>query len=555
MKRGFFEGIFQRKIHHGLDDWVAGVFDEIDLFDFYVGKGRRRDLSFVVMGFRGWWGFLDCQLLRQSRVQIKRIERILRNLYLRTLLSPLAHVRATPTVLAPLTLTQLRTGNPCLVALTVLLQTERFLAVTALRMAHLVWIHHLAARLSNQVDLGFEGIGVSLKNLVHGFSSGSRFTAVVAAAAVTELVAGKTGGEAVTVELETFGLFAVAADSTCWLRSITRENLHVILCLIWRRIAVFILFSCEFLWNFRRFVFLFLLFLGLWFFNNDRNLYHIWVWLWSLHLRLRKSLNLRESFVKESLLSNLNCLLVSIKIEKLVKVHWLFIMTIWTLKDLLLHIFHVSFIHLMVSFQEWRRIILKLMIILLWWFWAKSKYLILLIEVSTKIMKWKPSLRRLRIQIKINTIELWRKRRVMISDSSILASWAFHHRRIVSLKFVLRQIFGNWRMEYESLINVRMRSVFLKRVAPAWEFHWRAILAIILAIATTNRVAAGGRHPLDRSNLHIRLILRMSNSGPHLVRAPWSPWREVMGRLPQHPHERSPHLFWSEIVCALPQWL
>ena len=55
----------------------------------------------------------------------------------------------------------------------------------------------------------------------------------------------------------------------------------------------------------------------------------------------------------------------------------------------------------------------------------------------------------------------------MISDSSILASWAFHHRRIVSLEFVLRQIFGNWRMEYESLINVRMRSVFLKRVAAA----------------------------------------------------------------------------------------
>lgn len=82
-------------------------------------------------------------------------------------------------------------------------------------------------------------------------------------------------------------------------------------------------------------------------------------------------------------------------------------------------------------------------------------------------MKWKPSLRRLRIQIKINTIELWRKRRVMISDSSILASWAFHHRRIVSLEFVLRQIFGNWRMEYESLVNMWMRSVFLKRVAAA----------------------------------------------------------------------------------------
>lgn len=170
-------------------------------------------------------------------------------------------------------------------------------------------------------------------------------------------------------------------------------------------------------------------------------------------------------------------------------------------------------------------------------------------------MKRKPSLRWLRIEIKINIIELWSKRRVMISDPSILRSWAFHHRRIVSLEFVLCQIFRNWRMKYKSLIYMRMRSVFLKRVASAWKFHWRTVLPIILAITTTNRVAAGRRHPLHRSYLHIRLILRMSNSRSNLVGPSWSPWREVMGRLPQHSHERSPHLFWSEIVCALPQWL
>lgn len=78
----------------------------------------------------------------------------------------------------------------------------------------------------------------------------------------------------------------------------------------------------------------------------------------------------------------------------------------------------------------------------------------------------------------------------MIRDSSVFYSWTFHHRRIVSLKFVLRQIFGNGRMKDDSLINMRMRSVLLERVASARKFHWRAVLAVVLAIATTNRVAA-----------------------------------------------------------------
>lgn len=99
-------------------------------------------------------------------------------------------------------------------------------------MAHLVRVHHLGARLPHEVYLGFEGVGVSLEDLGHGVPTGVGLTAVVAAAAVTELVAGEAGGEAVAVELEAFGFFAVAADSTCWLSTITRENLNVILCLI-----------------------------------------------------------------------------------------------------------------------------------------------------------------------------------------------------------------------------------------------------------------------------------------------------------------------------------
>jgi len=196
---------------------------------------------------------------------------------------------------------------------------------------------------------------------------------------------------------------------------------------------------------------------------------------------------------------------------------------------------------------------LKLLIILFCWFWAKSKHMFLLVKISTKIMEREPSLRRLRIEIKVKIIELWSKRRVMISNPCVLGSWTFHHRRIVSLEFVLRQIFRYRRMENNSLVNVRMRSVFLEWVASTWEFHGRAVLAIILAIATTNRVAAWRRHPLHRRYLHVAFILRMSNSRPYLLRTPRPPWREVMGGLPQH--AQGPHLFWSEIVCALPHWL
>jgi len=76
---------------------------------------------------------------------------------------------------------------------------------------------------------------------------------------------------------------------------------------------------------------------------------HIGVWLRSLHW-FRKRLNLSESFIIESLLSDLNSLLISIQVEKLVIVYWWFIMTIRTLVNLLLHVFHVSFVHMMVSF-------------------------------------------------------------------------------------------------------------------------------------------------------------------------------------------------------------
>ncbi len=55
-----------------------------------------------------------------------------------------------------------------------------------------------------------------------GVPSGCRLTAVVTAAAVTELVAGEAGGEAVAVELQAFGFLAVAADSTCRLSAVTR---------------------------------------------------------------------------------------------------------------------------------------------------------------------------------------------------------------------------------------------------------------------------------------------------------------------------------------------
>lgn len=99
-------------------------------------------------------------------------------------------------------------------------------------MAHLVRVHHLGARLPHKVNFGLEGVGVPLEDLGHGLPTGVGLTAVVAAAAVAELVAGEAGGEAVAVELEAFGFFAVAADSTCWLSTITRENLNVILCLI-----------------------------------------------------------------------------------------------------------------------------------------------------------------------------------------------------------------------------------------------------------------------------------------------------------------------------------
>ena len=81
---------------------------------------------------------------------------------------------------------------------------------------------------------------------------------------------------------------------------------------------------------------------------------------------------------------------------------------------------------------------LKLLIILFRWFWAKSKHMLLLVKISTKVMERKPSLRRLRIEVKVYIIDLLIKRGVMISNSCILGSWAFHHRRIVSLEFVFR---------------------------------------------------------------------------------------------------------------------
>ena len=141
----------------------------------------------------------------------------------------------------------------------------------------------------------------------------------------------------------------------------------------------------------------------------------------------------------------------------------------------------------------------------------------------------------------------------MIRDPSIFDPWAFHHRRIVSLELILCQIFRNGGMKNDSLVNVGMRSVLLERIASAWKIHWRAVLAIVLAVATINRVAAWRRHPLHRSNLHIRLILWMSYSSPHLLRPSWSSWRELVGRLPKHSQKIASHLFWSEISCAFPQ--
>ena len=104
-------------------------------------------------------------------------------------------------VLAPFTDAEISAGHSTLVALTVLLQTSRFLAVTTLGMESL----HL-------FDLRLEGIRVPVQNCINGHLPIFVFFNIGAVKTVAFRTTSLSESEAVAVQFETPGFLAVTDD-------------------------------------------------------------------------------------------------------------------------------------------------------------------------------------------------------------------------------------------------------------------------------------------------------------------------------------------------------
>lgn len=269
------------------------------------------------------------------------------------------------------------TRDPCLIAFTILFQASWLLTVASLCVTKFIWIHYFVSRLSYNIDLWLKCIWVSIESLLNSVSSSRWFIPIVTSAAITEFIARKPSSKAITIKFEAFAFLAVTSNSSWWSFTwihLERVYFHL---LIWRAFW-FIRFSYNLLRNFWCFKLLRSLFLDLktrfWLFNNHWNLNHV-TWFISLWRLLNRSW---EGIIIESLLSNLHCLLISIKIVKgNIDIHGLFLKTVGTLVNLFLDFFELSLVHVrafVLSINEGRSILkLQIIHIVSTWSWTEPK--------------------------------------------------------------------------------------------------------------------------------------------------------------------------------------